>query len=276
MDSTPSNRRMKLSRVIPVRLALVMILALGTISLAALIMARRTVNAADESVRRPVLVELFTSEGCSSCPPADALLARLDALRVVAGAQVIVLSEHVTYWDRAEWHDPFSLQSVTDRQQDYGTRFRLDSVYTPQAIVDGEAQMTGSDGTALLRAIEQAAATPAIDLAVEDAQWSGNSVRFKVRAGTGSTAPSNVNLTAVLADDSAQASIGGGENAGRTLRYVAVVRTMKNLGKGPLDGRELELKASDAGKSGPMRLVVFLTDSRSGHVLGAAEQTLSR
>jgi hypothetical protein len=276
MDSTPSNRRMKLSRVIPVRLALVMILALGTISLAALIMARRTVNAADESVRRPVLVELFTSEGCSSCPPADALLARLDALRVVAGAQVIVLSEHVTYWDRAEWHDPFSLQSVTDRQQDYGTRFRLDSVYTPQAIVDGEAQMTGSDGTALLRAIAQAAATPAIDLAVEDAQWSGNSVRFKVRAGTGSTAPSNVNLTAVLADDSAQASIGGGENAGRTLRYVAVVRTMKNLGKGPLDGRELELKASDAGKSGPMRLVVFLTDPRSGHVLGAAEQTLSR
>ncbi|MGB6690198.1 MAG: DUF1223 domain-containing protein [Terracidiphilus sp.] len=253
-----------------------MILALGMLSLAVLAMPRSAVITADESAHRPVLVELFTSEGCSSCPPADALLACLDAQRVVGGAQVIVLSEHVTYWDRPEWRDAFSLQSVTDRQQDYGNRFRLDSVYTPEAVVDGEAQMTGSDGTALLRAIAQAAATPAFDLAIEDAQWSGNAVHFKVHAGAASTAPPNATLTAALADDLAQASIGGGENAGRTLRYVAVVRAMKNLGNGTFDGRQLELKTSDAGKSGPIRLVVFLTDPRSGHVLGAAEQTLSR
>jgi hypothetical protein len=276
MDSTSSNRHMRILLFIPSWRGRLMILALGMLSLAVLIMQRRAVFAADAAAHRPVLVELFTSEGCSSCPPADALLARLDAQRVVGEAQVIVLSEHVTYWDRPEWNDPFSLQSVTDRQQDYGNRFRLDSVYTPQALIDGEAQMTGSDGAAMLRAIAQAAATPAVDLAIEDAQWSGNAVHFKVRAGAGSNAPPNATLTAALADDSAQASIGGGENAGRTLRYVAVVRAMKSLGKGPLDGRQLELKASDAGKSGPMRLVVFLTDPRSGHVLGAAEQTLSR
>jgi hypothetical protein len=253
-----------------------MILSLGALSLAVTIMPRRAVTAADDPSHRPVLVELFTSEGCSSCPPADELLARLDVQRVVSGAQVIVLSEHVTYWDRPEWQDPFSLQSVTDRQQDYGSRFRLDSVYTPQALVDGEAQMTGSDAAALLRAIAQAAASPGIDLVLEDAKWSGNSVRFKVRTAVGSTVPSNATLTAALADDSAQASIGGGENAGRTLRYVAVVRAMKNLGKGTPDGRQLELKASDAGKSGPMRLVVFLTDPHTGHVLAVAEQTLSR
>lgn len=252
------------------------ILAVGMLSLAMLIMPRPSAIAADDTAHRPVLVELFTSEGCSSCPPADEFLARLDAQRVVGGAQVIVLSEHVTYWDRPEWNDPFSLQSVTDRQQDYGNRFRLDSVYTPQAIVDGEAQMTGSDGNALLRAIAQAAASPTIELAIEDAQWSGNAVRFKVRAGAGSTVPPSATLTAAVADDSAQASIGGGENAGRKLRYVAVVRAMKNLGKGTPDGRELELKASDAGKAGPIRLVVFLTDPRSGHVLGVAEQSLTR
>ncbi len=237
--------------------------------------ASANVAAAADS-RRPVLVELFTSEGCSSCPPADDLLAWIDGQKSVAGTPVVVLSEHVTYWDRPEWHDPYSLESVTDRQQDYGTRFHLDSVYTPQALVDGEAQMTGSDSTALLHAIAQAASLPGIDLAIQDAQVSGNSVHFKMSGPAASPAQPAPSITAVLADDSAQASIGGGENAGRTLRYVAVVRVMKDMGKGALDGRPLELKAPGAGKSGPLRLVVFATDRKSGHVIGVAEQTLNR
>ncbi len=225
---------------------------------------------------RPVLVELFTSEGCSSCPPADDLLARIDAQKRVAGTPVVVLSEHVTYWDRPEWHDPYALDSVTSRQQDYGTRFHLDSVYTPQALVDGEAQMTGSDAAALLRAIAQAAASPGIDLSIQDAQLSGNEVHFKVGLPSGAPAPANTAITAALADDSAQAAVSGGENAGHTLRYVAVVRVMKEMGKSALAGQPLELKASGAAKSGPLRLVVFATDRKSGHVIGVAEQTLNR
>jgi hypothetical protein len=240
-----------------------------------LIITPRAAAALDNAARHPVLIELFTSEGCSSCPPADDLLVRIDAQKAIAGAPVIVLSEHVTYWDRPEWHDPFSLESVTDRQQDYGSRFHLDSVYTPQALVDGEAQMTGSDSAALLGAIARAAASPGLALTIEDAQWTGGSVHFKVHADSPPAASANFTLTAALADDSAQASIGGGENAGRTLRYVAVVRTMRDMGKDALDGRPLELKTAGAGKNGPVRLVVFVTDRHSGHIVGAAEQTLS-
>ncbi len=104
-------------------------------------------GAEDSAARRPdhvpVLVELFTSEGCSSCPPADALLAKLDATQFVTGAQVIVLSEHVTYWNQDGWHDPFSLDAMTDRQARYVERFGLQSSYTPEAVVDGTAQMVG-------------------------------------------------------------------------------------------------------------------------------------
>lgn len=227
--------------------------------------------------RRPVLVELFTSEGCSSCPPADALLARLDREQFVPGAQAIVLSEHVTYWNHDGWHDPYSLDDVTERQNQYGTRFGIDSVYTPQAVVDGAAQAVGSDETAVTRLIAQAAASPSLDLSIDGAERSGVSVRFKVSV-SGTSAKdlaSRAKLVAVLAYDSAESQVKRGENAGRTLRHVAVVRGIQEMEKGSLDGRQLTLKLPREDSSGPARLIAFLVDRRSGHVLGAAERTLT-
>src|SRR5262245_55634142 len=93
----------------------------------------------------PVIVELFTSEGCMDCPPADTILARLVAEQSVAGAEVIGLGEHVDYWDQLGWKDRFASAALTSRQQAYGARFNIDSVYTPQMIVDGRAQLVGSD-----------------------------------------------------------------------------------------------------------------------------------
>lgn len=103
--------------------------------------------------RQPVLVELFTSEGCSDCPPADALLAKLDAEQFVPGAQAIVLSEHVTYWDTQGWRDPFSLDAVTTRQREYGQDFGLSDVYTPQIVVDGAAQSVGGNAAKLIQEV---------------------------------------------------------------------------------------------------------------------------
>jgi len=132
--------------------------------------------------RTPVLVELFTSEGCSDCPPADALLAELDAKQFAPGAEAIVMSEHVTYWNHLGWRDPFSLDTMTQRQEAYVRRFGLDSAYTPQAVVDGATQFVGSDGRAMLAAVSKAAAKPKMSLTIENARWDHGTVRFAVRA----------------------------------------------------------------------------------------------
>src|SRR5215831_14975386 len=108
----------------------------------------------------PILVELFTSEGCSDCPPADAVLERLIATQPVVGADVNGLGQHVDYWDELGWKDRFSSAALTNRQRVYGASFALESVYTPQMIVDGRAQFVGSDARAATRAIERAIAAP--------------------------------------------------------------------------------------------------------------------
>jgi hypothetical protein len=229
---------------------------------------------AQAALRQPVLVELFTSEGCSDCPPADALLGELDTRQFVPDAQAIVLSEHVTYWNRLGWRDPFSFDQMTDRQQAYAHQFLLSDVYTPQIVVDGAEQLVGNDPVKLTRAVQQAAAAPKLKVAIDGAHQAANgSLAFSVQA-TGAKAM----LVAAVAENATVSEVAKGENAGRTLHHVAVVRVLKEFGTGRTDGRPLELSGANliaAEKSGiPLRLVVFLVNPRSGHVVGAAEQRL--
>jgi len=224
--------------------------------------------------RVPVLVELFTSEGCSDCPPADNLLEQLDVKQPIAGAEAIVLSEHVTYWNHDGWRDPFSLDAMTERQENYGRRFGLDSSYTPQMVVDGTTQFVGNNAKALVAAVSNAAKTSKQPLSIASANRDHGSVIFSVHGAESSHAK----LYAVLAADATHSEVTRGENAGRTLHHTAVVREIREFDGEISDGRSLKLAGSDLSTkgeaNGPVRLVVFLVDPRHGPVLGAAERTL--
>jgi hypothetical protein len=264
--TSPNSHPTRLSR-----LAFFIFLAVGLLALPS--SGQQSQSAA--AGRRPVLVELFTSEGCSDCPPADALLAQLDTTQSVPGAHVIVLSEHVTYWNHLGWRDPFSLDVIDARQQRYAQTFGADSVATPQFVIDAGAQVAGADSAKLFHIISRAAAAPKVAITIGDAhRAAGDSVEFRVRAA----AAPNANLVAALAEDATHSEVARGENAGRTLHHIAVVRVLKDFGSGSADGRTLQLSAPnllDAKKDGePLRLVVFLVSRTTGYVVAAAEQTI--
>jgi hypothetical protein len=221
--------------------------------------------------RTPVLVELFTSEGCSTCPPADTLLAKLEQVQPVNGAEIIVLGEHVDYWDGQGWHDRFSSHQFTERQNEYCGRLHVDNSYTPQMIVDGTDQFVGHDAIHAINAIQLAAQTPKIKLTlsqpVVDAQ--------KVSASVSSPAPTTTkkaDLYAALVDPKDTTDVRGGENGGHRLHHVGVVRSLqrvgklKDLGAGPVS---FSLNAPADAKPGEMRVVVFAQESGQGAVLGA-------
>ena len=171
--------------------------------------------------RQPVLVELFTSEGCSDCPPADALLAQLDATQFVTGAQAIVLSEHVTYLNHEGWSDPFSFEAMTERQQNYVDEFP-ESI---QAIHHKSLSMALNNLWAamplrLSRAVANAAAIPKPEIPIYMPEWSDGSP-FLRQCGS---AASNTTLVVALAENATRSVVRRGENAGRTLQHVAVAR----------------------------------------------------
>lgn len=212
----------------------------------------------------PVLVELFTSEGCSDCPPADRLLEQLDQAQPVPGAEIIVLSEHVDYWDRLGWKDPFSTHFFSERQEEYARRFGIDGPYTPQMVVDGESEFVGSDGRRAIAAIREAARNQ--KAAVRMAHVAGNTVRVEVDA-----LPSGASGVYLAVVEKAGASqVLRGENRGRNLHHVAIVRRIVSLGrcnsKMPF---VREVEANEAA-NGAFRLVAFVQDGANGPVRGAA------
>jgi hypothetical protein len=211
----------------------------------------------------PVLVELFTSEGCSSCPPADRLLARLAAEQPVPGALIVPLSLHVDYWNRLGWADPFSSAAFTERQGAYAARFSgAGRVYTPQMVVDGSAEFVGSDERAARRAI--GAAARASRAFVRAVPLNGSSVRVSV-AG----APPGADVVLAVVEDGLSSDVTRGENAGKTLTHEAVTRALVAAGRTDARGR-FDASVSVPTGPGTRRVLAFAQEHGAGRVLGAS------
>ncbi len=228
--------------------------------------------------RIPVLVELFTSEGCSSCPPADALLARLANTQPVAAAEVIALEEHVDYWDQLGWRDPFSSAVFTARQNDYARVFENSGVYTPQMIVDGQAEFVGSAEGPARQAIHRAVQIPK---AAVQLGWVRNSAASAVTAPVLriqiGQIPQGDSVEAFLAvtEDNLHSDVTRGENAGRGLDHFGVVRELRRIGKlNPKASVSLTaeqvVKLLPVWKRQDLHAVVFAQEIRSRRVLAVA------
>ncbi len=208
----------------------------------------------------PIVVELFTSEGCSSCPPADALLARL-AREGPPGTRVLGLSEHVDYWDGPGWRDPFSSPHFTERQESYARRLGRGTIYTPQAVVGGEVEVLAADEAALRQAILRSARAPHGTLTLRRAP-EGIAVEGLWPGGVAT-------VLVALVEDGVSSTVTGGENAGRTLRHEGIVRWLGTAGQGQGAFRG-EVALPPAGQ-GRFRVIAFAQEPRTGRILAAGE-----
>ena len=231
--------------------------------------------AADRPV--PVVVELFTSEGCSSCPAADRLLARLEQTQPVAGAQVIAIEEHVDYWNQLGWNDPFSSPAYRARQNDYALAFHATDIFTPQMVVNGQTGFVGSDMNRAYHEIGAAlpAATTQVALSANADPRDPDLLDLSVQVSNPKSAKwrdSNVYLA--VTEKGLMTSVQGGENAGRTLRHSSVVRSFGVIGrvdpKGANGGQLVStLRLPHEWKRENLHAVVFVQERGTLHITGA-------
>ncbi len=201
---------------------------------------------------RLVVAELFTSQGCSSCPPADALLTEL----ADGAPEVLPLAFHVTYWDRLGWRDPFSLQAATERQRQYSALWHADEIYTPQLVVNGRSGVVGSDRSAVRDALAAAAGVPALPIRL---RRDGSDAVIDMPQGTGAAS-----ILLVGYDARHRTMIGRGENGGRTLTESNIVRGFDTVGHWDGSGAQLRRPLPQGERW------AVLLQSPTGEIVGAA------
>jgi len=232
------------------------------------------------SAPRVVIVELFTSEGCSSCAPADALLKQLSEHQSVQGAQIVALEEHVDYWNHLGWKDPYSSSAFSERQGDYAQVFGTDGVYTPQMVVDGQNEFVGSRNLAAKEEIEKAANRPKAEIAlVLSANSSPGKPAFEVQVKSldGISVHGESELWLAVTEKGLQTDVKAGENSGETLKHAAVVRSLRRVDtiRDPAGYHHQIQFALDAGwKKENLAVVVFLAEKNSHKIIGAVTTSL--
>jgi hypothetical protein len=216
----------------------------------------------------PVILELFSSEGCSSCPPADAYLAALDRDQPIDGVTVLALEVHVDYWDRLGWRDPFGSPAFGDRQGAYARVLTGGRVFTPELVVDGRLVMPGADEDAGRTMLRAAAREPRARVTLQR-----EGARIAVDATdippAGSEDPAEVLLA--VTESGLASDVRTGENAGRRLAHAPVVRSLRSLGRtsGPAVHGDTALELDPRGKAGALRFVAIVQRARSRTIVGA-------
>ena len=219
-----------------------------------------------------VVVELFTSEGCSSCPAADAALRELAQTQSVPGVEVIALGEHVDYWNHLGWKDCFSAPAYTARQRQYATGFGAGS-YTPQAVVNGRYEFVGSRTAELAATVAKAAQAPqaAVSISMTD-----GTAQVQVRSLPPGTPATEVLLA--ITESGLASQVGRGENAGLLLQHAAVVRQLLPLGKVGANGTfsaTSALQLAPNWKRPNLRIVALVQEVASRRIVGAATSVVS-
>ena len=225
-----------------------------------------TTMALAETPKTPVVIELFTSEGCSSCPPADADLTRLAKEQPVEGVQIIPLAWHIDYWDRLGWRDPFSTQLATARQYQYKAAFNLDTVYTPQLVVDGSAEMIGGDHKSATDVIAEAAKGKLADVRVS-IDPTGAHVDVEL---ANLPADEPLQLLVAITEDDLVSHPTRGENARRTLQHSAVVRNAQFIDKVAAGKTSTPLAIAKDWNRDHLHVVALVQSTRSRKIIGAA------
>lgn len=265
------------------RFAAATILALAVVG-AVSVACSKAQSPPTDTTRKPVLVELFTSEGCSSCPPADQLLQRLVAQQPVAGAQIIAIEEHVDYWNHDGWIDPFSSAEWTERQLVYTPQTNDNGPYTPEMIVDGMAQFVGSDQSKALASIQTAAAQLKTDVSISaEGAEQKNSREFAITVGKLPAAASGDGAEVWLAvtEDGLHSSVSRGENAGRALNHVATLRSMHKIGSADANAAtdsftgHTRVKIDSHWNAANVHVIAFVQEKKSHTVLGAASAKIA-
>lgn len=236
--------------------------------------------AAGDETLTPVLVELFTSQGCSSCPPADDLLRTLERNQPVNGALIIPLSEHVDYWNRLGWRDPYSSRRFSERQREYADSIGIDALWTPMMVVDGDTAIIGSRPIAAREAVLHARKAPKGRLAVEArAEPGGDEVRVSGVITELPATDAQAEVWVALAEGGITTDVKRGENASKTLTHTAVVRSLTWLGSLPREAPEAwpveaELRLGRSWRREHLRVVVFVQAGTGGSILGATSVPL--
>jgi hypothetical protein len=245
--------------------------ALAVLLAAAVYFSASKGQTADSTPKKAVVVELFTSEGCSSCPPADALLGHLRQDLAAKNVQVIPLGFHVDYWNSQGWKDRFSSADFTHRQELYARSLKVDGPYTPQMVVDGTIEFVGGNAGQAERVISQAASQPEaaeVKISADGADHLTVNVKAPA-AGSG-------NVMLAITEDNLSTQVGAGENNGHTLHHAAVVREFRQLGKLHDGGftANLPLKLKADWKRADLRAIVFVQEDPTGKIEGAASVAL--